>query len=118
MAETLIHQAQIESLGRKLDTLSEQLSEEEKTLLMVVFGLAKKAFDAEAEKSELAEVSGFGMGGLAVDRPSSMPSVSSAFGGAFASGGSSGMASAAKVHGEGGISGGSGGITGTIKIVF
>lgn len=116
MAEMVIRQADIDSLGQKLEDLSEQLSDAEKALLVAMFGLARTALDAG---SEMAEVSGFGMSdGVTVSQPRGMPSVSSAFGGAFSAGGSSGMAAARPIHGEGGISGGSGGITGNIKIVF
>lgn len=60
MADTTVTNADVESLAGKLESISEQFTEQEQATLHALFGLA--AMGVEAATSD---VSGFGVGGFA-----------------------------------------------------
>jgi len=84
--EIEISKERIDGLSAKLDGLSDQLGEDEKTLLLAVFALAHNAISALA--ADESEVEGFAM---AAGQPTRLPSVGEGFASSFTPGGPSGV---------------------------
>jgi hypothetical protein len=99
--EITISVEEVDALAGKLDSLGENLTENEKAVLLLAFKLAGDQVAAESD----SEVEGFGVGSaqLLVRSPGALPSLSSGFKGSFSPGGVAGVGSTRAITVDGGI---------------